>query len=234
MAAAARLLVRPRRRPAARDLRRLSAARTTATCSTTCSSRRTKATFPSYTLLLRHRRARPRSGADTCLAWDPSYFDPAGSPRWSARTGAGREIDLLNNKLKTPYSDQFSLGMRNRIGRWNTEVTFSHVRSRDGFVFLLGNRRPDGSFFASGAIWNPPFGFPVPGFGSLILGTNGLRDARQRGVHEGRSTLHGRIGLGCRPRLQLHRREGEPAVRRTLSRSTIPRSPTTDGSRPAA
>jgi TonB dependent receptor len=132
----------------------------------------TKGTFPSYTFFF-NTPAHPCSGSN-CLTWDPSFFDPARLAALVGPTGAGREIDLLHNDLKTPYADQLSLGMRNRIGRWNTEVTYSHVRSHDGFVFLLGNRRPDGSFFASGAIWNPPFGFNVPGFGSLILGTNGL------------------------------------------------------------
>jgi len=132
----------------------------------------TKGTFPSYTYFF-NTPTHPCSGA-TCLTWDPSFFDPAQLAALVGASGTGREIDLLNNKLKTPYSDQLSLGMRNRIGRWNTEVTYSHVRSHNGLVFLLGNRRPDGSFFASGTVWNPPFGFPIPGFGSLILGTNGL------------------------------------------------------------
>lgn len=132
----------------------------------------TKATFPGYTYFF-NTAAHPCSGA-TCQTWDPRFFDPAALAALVGNTGTGREIDVLHNQLKTPRSDQFSIGTRNRIGQWNTDLTFSHVRSQDGFVFLLGNRRPDGSFFASGAVWNPPYGFPVPGYGNLILGTNGL------------------------------------------------------------
>ena len=63
---------------------------------------------------------------------------------------ANGEVDLINNKLKTPYSDQFSLGMRNAVTLWghdwNTAVTLQHIRARDGFYGRLGSRRPDGSF----------------------------------------------------------------------------------------
>ena len=133
---------------------------------------RTKGTFPSYTFFF-DTPGHDCTGS-TCLDWDPRYYDPAVLAGMASSSGAGRELTLINNKLKTPYSDQFSLGMRNRVGSWNTEVALSHVESKDGFVFLLGNRRADGSFFAPGAVWNAPFGSPVPGYGSLLLGTNGL------------------------------------------------------------
>ena len=79
---------------------------------------------------------------------------------------------MINNRLKVPYSDQFSLGMRNRVLTWNTSVAVARVLSHDGFGFTLGNRLPDGSFFLNG---NQPFGNPIPGFGSLIIGSNGIK-----------------------------------------------------------
>ena len=56
-------------------------------------------------------------------------------------------MDLLNNKLKAPYSDQFSLGMSNQIGDWLTDATIARTLSYDGFAFTLGNRYPTGQFF---------------------------------------------------------------------------------------
>lgn len=131
---------------------------------------RTKGTFASYTNYF-DTPGHPCTA--NCL--DPSYYDPALLPALANGTGAGREIDLLNNELKTPHSDQFSVGMRNRVGAWNTDIGYSHVESRDGFVFLLGNRLPNGNFFVTDASWGPPYNAPVAGFGSLLLGTNGLR-----------------------------------------------------------
>ncbi|WP_246191508.1 TonB-dependent receptor [Pseudoxanthomonas gei] len=133
----------------------------------------TKASFATYDFAF--QPSCPVAGVGGCLAWDPSYFDPAVLAGLASATGAGREVFMLKNELKTPYSDQFSLGMRNALGDWMTDVTISHIDSKDGFAFLLGNRRPDGSFFPPGSTWDPkPWGQGFPGFGNLILGTNGI------------------------------------------------------------
>ncbi|MCJ8156436.1 TonB-dependent receptor domain-containing protein [Sphingomonas sp. LaA6.9] len=114
----------------------------------------------------------------TCLAWDPVYLTEAGRQQLLARVssnGGGRELRFINNDLKMPYSDQFSLGFRGRFADlMEAEVGISHVESKDGFVYLLGNRRPDGSFFPPNATPSSPFGFAPPGFGSIIIGTNGI------------------------------------------------------------
>lgn len=108
----------------------------------------------------------------SCVAWDPSYLNGtdalAGLVDARVRNG---EIDMLNNDLVTPYSDQFSLGMRNKVGEWNTSATLAYVHSKEGFVFTLGNRYPNGDFFQSGS---QPWGHSPPGFGALILGNNGI------------------------------------------------------------
>lgn len=113
----------------------------------------------------------------TCVAWDPSYLTPEGRARLVAGAGplGGAELRFINNQLKVPYADQFSLGVRSRFGMWLGELGYSHIASRDGFVWLLGNRRPDGSFFAPGTTEGSPFTFAPPGRGSLILGDNGLK-----------------------------------------------------------
>lgn len=138
----------------------------------------TKGTFPTYRIGFSGDPNPGRectAGPPQCFPWDPAYLTPAGMAQLLAQIppNSGREIDLLRNDLKIPYSDQFSIGMRNVFGDWQTDIAYSHVESKDGFVWLLGNRAPDGSFFAPGSTWGPPWGFPVPGFGALILGQNG-------------------------------------------------------------
>lgn len=116
----------------------------------------------------------------TCVAWNPIYLTQEGRDQLlaGAPAGGGGEFRFLNNDLKTPYSDQFSLGLRGRFGSVQLESGFSYVASRNGFVYLLGNRRPDGSFFFNNPA-NPndapdsPFGFAPPGYGSIIIGDNG-------------------------------------------------------------
>ncbi|MEL7730326.1 TonB-dependent receptor [Citromicrobium bathyomarinum] len=115
----------------------------------------------------------------TCVPFDPIYLTEEGRQQLldNAGVGAGRSIRLINNDLKVPYSDQFSLGLRSDLtSLFNVEVGYRHIKSRDGFAYLLGNRRPDGSFFPDApATPSSPFGFAPPGWGSIIIGTNGLR-----------------------------------------------------------
>lgn len=107
-----------------------------------------------------------------CFPWNPSFAGSV-SGLQSLVTGstAGYEVDMINNDLKVPYSDQASLGMRNRLGDWDTSATVARINSHDGFVFTLGNRYPNGAFWMNGG---QPWGDGVPGFGSLILGSNGI------------------------------------------------------------
>jgi outer membrane receptor protein involved in Fe transport len=83
----------------------------------------------------------------SCIGWDPKYLDaanlqPLGSP--------GGEANLFPNNLKVPYSDQFSIGMRNKVGDWNTSATLVRINSYEGLLGVLGNRYADGSFAAHG------------------------------------------------------------------------------------
>ncbi len=139
----------------------------------------TKATFPSYTYSINTPGHACTPGVGTCLDWDESLRDQATlNALVAGAPGLGREVDLLANNLKVPYSDQFSIGIRDSFElmghQWNSSVAVQRIVSKDGFAFLLGNRRPDGSFFAPGAISESPFSYGVPGYGSLLLGTNGI------------------------------------------------------------
>ncbi|HUQ12172.1 MAG TPA: TonB-dependent receptor [Steroidobacteraceae bacterium] len=107
----------------------------------------------------------------SCLTWDPNF---AADPDALSTLLAGRagEINLINNDLKVPYSDQFSLGMRNRLADWNTSVSVSRILSKEGFVFTLGNRYPNGDFWQNRS---QPWSNGPPGLaGNLIIGGNGI------------------------------------------------------------
>lgn len=138
----------------------------------------TKATFPTYRV--NFDSEDPQNNCDpaasNCVAWDPKYLTAQGlEDLLYANTGAGREVFMVNNNLKTPYSDQFSLGVRGTLGDWDTELSLSHIKSEDGFVWMLMNRRPDGSFFEPGSSWGQPWGFGIPGFSNGLIGMNALQ-----------------------------------------------------------
>lgn len=116
------------------------------------------------------------TASPTCVAWNPAYLTEAGRQQLiaSAPVGAGRELRFINNDLKMPYSDQLSLGVRGRFNLVNAEVGYQHIKSRDGFAYLLGNRRPDGRFFPVTGNADNPWGFTPSPYGSIIYGTNGI------------------------------------------------------------
>ncbi|BFI97422.1 MAG: TonB-dependent receptor [Rhodanobacter sp.] len=110
-------------------------------------------------------------GVNNCYAWDPAYLNIATLQGLVSGSNAGKEVDLVTNNLKAPYSDQFSIGIRNQVGDWNTSAALAYIDSHNGLVYTLGNRYPDGSFWQNGS---QPWGNGIPGFGSLIIGNNGL------------------------------------------------------------
>ncbi|NUO76117.1 MAG: TonB-dependent receptor [Lysobacter sp.] len=139
-----------------------------------------KSTFPSYNLQFNVAGDPCVVNNTTCFAWDPKYYNPQELYALvAANPNLGSEVNLIKNDIKVPYSDQFSLGMRNAVAvfnhDWNTSVAVSHVRSHDGIIFTLGNRYPDGSFYGPGRTFGgAPFGERIPGFGSLIIASNGV------------------------------------------------------------
>ncbi|WP_158881198.1 TonB-dependent receptor [Rhodanobacter sp. L36] len=110
-------------------------------------------------------------GINQCFAWDPAYLNIPNLQALVSGSNVGKEVDLVSNNIKTPYSDQISIGMRNKIGDWNTSVTLARVKSFDGLYFHLGNRYPNGAFWQNGS---QPWNNGVPGFGSLIIADSGL------------------------------------------------------------
>ena len=104
------------------------------------------------------------------MNWDPAYATPGALT--ALLNGMAGEVNLINNDLAVPYSDQFSLGMRNRLGDWNTSVAVTRIHSKEGFVFTLGNRYPNGDFWQNRS---QPWGNSPPGLaGALLVGNTGI------------------------------------------------------------
>ncbi|MFT4256623.1 MAG: TonB-dependent receptor [Pseudoxanthomonas sp.] len=138
----------------------------------------TKATYPSYSYYI-NTTDHPCDASTTsnCLEWSESLRDQATLDALVAGNElGGREVWMFQNDLKVPYSDQFSLGVRNVFdlwGRqWNSSVTLQRVEYNDGLLLVRGNRLADGSYFSE--VGSPWSGGGVPGLGGLILGINGF------------------------------------------------------------
>ncbi len=112
------------------------------------------------------------TGNPFCIEFDDSYLTPGGLQ--SIAPGAFGEMHLINNNLKAPYADQFSLGMRNRVGDWSTSLSVVRILSHDGLIASLANFFGDGSWYwwDSGR-WSGYEGLPPnAGGGSLYLFDN--------------------------------------------------------------
>ena len=137
---------------------------------------RTKASFPTRSFSINSPGHACDVTASDCLDWDTQLLDRDYLMSLATSSQAGREVWMFDNELKTPHSDQISLGIRNGFtlaGKdWNSSVTLQHIRYKDGLLIMRGNRRGDGSYYDdTGSPWT---GGGLPGLGGLIIATNGF------------------------------------------------------------
>jgi outer membrane receptor protein involved in Fe transport len=107
-----------------------------------------------------------------CIPWDDAYLTPEGLA--GIAPGNFGEMHFINNNLEAPYSDQFTLGMRNRMGDWNTSVALAYIESHDGVIASPANFFGDGTWY-----WYDSFHYslneariPNAGGGGLFLFDN--------------------------------------------------------------
>ena len=138
---------------------------------------RTKATYPIREYKINTPGHACNSAQAGCLEWNPQLQDRDYLMALATSSQNGREVWMFNNDLKTPYSDQISIGIRDSfelLGHdWNSSVTLQHIRYKDGLLIMRGNRFADGSYYSpSGSPWAAP---GLPGMGGLIVVTNGFQ-----------------------------------------------------------
>lgn len=102
------------------------------------------------------------TGAAGELAWNPAYRDPQALRAAVGQTGLSGDIWVINNDAKVPYTDQFTLGVRKRFGPVQFSAAVAHNRSHDAFIFVRGNRQPNGLYTDGGDAWVRD-NFPVEG-----------------------------------------------------------------------
>jgi len=87
----------------------------------------------------------PRDGRPTIL-WNPNYLTPEGFAALLASLAADptspgtSELRAIPNDLNTPYTDQFTVGIRQRFGIFRTSLSFSHIIGRDQIGYAPLNR----------------------------------------------------------------------------------------------
>jgi outer membrane receptor protein involved in Fe transport len=87
------------------------------------------------------------------LTWNPAFRDPDALRAAVGATGLSGDIWVINNDARVPYTDQFTAGVRKRLGPVQLSVAVSHNRSHDSFIFVRGNRQTNGNYTDLGDAW---------------------------------------------------------------------------------
>jgi len=119
----------------------------------------------------------PRFGQPT-VAFDPSYLTREGliALRATATTGLP-ELFAVKNDAKPPVNDQYSIGVRQRFGIFQTSITASYQRGRNGYTNLFATRTNNG---LGGCCDTSPV---IPfGYGNVLIGYDGL-DTRYKAIY---------------------------------------------------
>jgi TonB-dependent receptor-like protein/carboxypeptidase family protein len=95
--------------------------------------------------LLFSRDGLPRDGRPT-IRFQSQFLTPEGFAALLASLAADptspgtSELRVIPNDLRTPFTDQFSLGVRQRFGIFRTSLTYSYVVGRDQIGYAPLNR----------------------------------------------------------------------------------------------
>jgi outer membrane receptor protein involved in Fe transport len=105
------------------------------------------------------------------IAWRPEFQSAEGLAGLIASgQSPGPEIWLVPNDMKPPKTEQYTLGVRQKFGRWLTSLSYAGVEGRNSQIQFFGDNPP-------GTAFNDRFGgnVPVPGFGRVFVATTAGR-----------------------------------------------------------
>ncbi|HEX9943897.1 MAG TPA: TonB-dependent receptor [Thermoanaerobaculia bacterium] len=105
------------------------------------------------------------------LAWRPEYLS-AEALRGLIASGQapGPEIFLVDNELRPPRSDQWTLGVRQQLGNWLASLSYAGVRGYNGLIYFFGDLPP-------GTRFEDRFGnnVGVPGYARVFVTSSARR-----------------------------------------------------------
>lgn len=120
----------------------------------------------------------PRNGSPTVM-WNPIYLTRDGLIALQAQALTGLpELFAVKNDAKPPSTDQFSLGVRQKIGSsWVASVTGSYIRGKHGYTHLFATRRDGGQGDCCDTAVANSFGYA-----NVLIGTDSL-DTRYKALY---------------------------------------------------
>lgn len=105
------------------------------------------------------------------LAWRPEYLSAEALRQLIASGQApGPEIFLVDNEMRPPRSDQWTLGVRHQLGNWLASLSYAGVRGYNNLMYFFGDLPP-------GTQFGDRFGnnVPVPGYARVFTTSTARR-----------------------------------------------------------
>lgn len=123
------------------------------------------------------RDGQPRDGNPT-VVFDPRFLTRDGLLELRATDATGfPELFAVKNDARPPRTDQFSLGVRQRLFRqWQASATLSYIRGKNGYTHLFATRRADNQDCCDTAVAR------ANGFGNVLIGADEL-DTRYKALY---------------------------------------------------
>lgn len=109
----------------------------------------------------------PRPDGQETIEWDPSYLSQEGLDGLiESGVAPEQELRVLLNDQRPPSSDQYSIGVRQRIGQFNTSLAYSYIEGRNDIAYFPANRVP--GYNEDGFIDV----IDVPNYGTVVASTD--------------------------------------------------------------
>ncbi len=122
------------------------------------------------------RDGLPRNGTPTII-WQESFLSRQALDNLIAsRVAPNAELRVVKNDQEPPFTDQFSIGLRQKIGDWQTSLSIVHQIGKNEVAYFPANRNVARN--ADGFLVN----IVVPNFGNIIAQTD-LRETRFTGIY---------------------------------------------------
>ncbi len=119
----------------------------------------------------------PRNGQPTVM-FDPKYLTRDGLLALAATSfGTNGELRVTRNDTKPPHTDQATLGVRQKIGPFNTSLSYTHIWGHDQIGYFPANRSVQ--YNATGFYDFIPL---INGFGNVVA-LSQARETRYDGVY---------------------------------------------------
>ncbi|MFL6720492.1 MAG: TonB-dependent receptor domain-containing protein [Sphingomonas sp.] len=124
----------------------------------------------------------PLNGQQT-VAWNPNFLTESGFAALLASLANNplapgtNELRVIRNDLKTPYTDQFSIGIRQRLGIFRASVTFNHTVGKDQIAYAPLNKGPQ--IASNGFFITIPL---INGYGNAVAAFN-TRETRFNAIY---------------------------------------------------